>query len=194
MKYGITIKNPIFDGIGFDYRNNDIEELLMIEKAKLCSLALKNNKKIGGFCNIDNIKYTINSIKQYLIIKYRKQYESYIENECLYIDCINYNSSKDSLEDFIEQYESFILDDLEMMYIAAMCESFYYTTEYYKDELRNSEVYDIFDKVKSIVNNLVSNLEENIEILVAYKIALLNFDNIVKDEDEIVSTECNNND
>ena len=81
-----------------------------------------------------------------------------------------------------------------MMYIAAMCESFYYTTEYYKDELRNSEVYDIFDKVKSIVNNLVSNLEENIEILVAYKIALLNFDNIVKDEDEIVSTECNNND
>lgn len=192
MKYGITIKNPIFDGIGFDYRNNDIEELLMIEKAKLCSLALKNNKKIGGFCNIDNIKYTINSIKQYLIIKYRKQYESYIENECLYIDCINYNSSKDSLEDFIEQYESFILDDLEMMYIAAMCESFYYTTEYYKDELRNSEVYDIFDKVKSIVNNLVSNLEENIEILVAYKIALLNFDNIVKDEDEIVSTECNN--
>lgn len=194
MKYGITIKNPIFDGIGFDYRNNDIEELLMIEKAKLCSLALKNNKKIGGFCNIDNIKYTINSIKQYLIIKYRKQYESYIENECLYIDCINYNSSKDSLEDFIEQYESFILDDLEMMYIAAMCESFYYTTEYYKDELRNNEVYDIFDKVKSIVNNLVSNLEENIEILVAYKIALLNFDNIVKDEDEIVSTECNNND
>lgn len=193
MKYGITIKNPIFDGIGFDYRNNDIEELLMIEKAKLCSLALKNNKKIGGFCNIDNIKYTINSIKQYLIIKYRKQYESYIENECLYIDCINYNSSKDSLEDFIEQYESFILDDLEMMYIAAMCESFYYTTEYYKDELRNNEVYDIFDKVKSIVNNLVSNLEENIEILVAYKIALLNFDNIVKDEDEIVSTECNNN-
>ena len=193
MKYGITIKNPIFDGIGFDYRNNDIEELLMIEKAKLCSLALKNNKKIGGFCNIDNIKYTINSIKQYLIIKYRKQYESYIENECLYIDCINYNSSKDSLEDFIEQYESFILDDLEMMYIAAMCDSFYYTTEYYKDELRNSEVYDIFDKVKSIVNNLVSNLEENIEILVAYKIALLNFDNIVKDEDEIVSTECNNN-
>lgn len=192
MKYGITIKNPIFDGIGFDYRNNDIEELLMIEKAKLCSLALKNNKKIGGFCNIDNIKYTINSIKQYLIIKYRKQYESYIENECLYIDCINYNSSKDSLEDFIEQYESFILDDLEMMYIAAMCESFYYTTEYYKDELRNNEVYDIFDKVKSIVNNLVSNLEENIEILVAYKIALLNFDNIVKDEDEIVSTECNN--
>lgn len=192
MKYGITIKNPIFDGIGFDYRNNDIEELLMIEKAKLCSLALKNNKKIGGFCNIDNIKYTINSIKQYLIIKYRKQYESYIENECLYIDCINYNSSKDSLEDFIEQYESFILGDLEMMYIAAMCESFYYTTEYYKDELRNSEVYDIFDKVKSIVNNLVSNLEENIEILVAYKIALLNFDNIVKDEDEIVSTECNN--
>lgn len=192
MKYGITIKNPIFDGIGFDYRNNDIEELLMIEKAKLCSLALKNNKKIGGFCNIDNIKYTINSIKQYLIIKYRKQYESYIENECLYIDCINYNSSKDSLEDFIEQYESFILDDLEMMYIAAMCESFYYTTEYYKDELRNSELYDIFDKVKSIVNNLVSNLEENIEILVAYKIALLNFDNIVKDEDEIVSTECNN--
>lgn len=187
MKYGITIKNPIFDGIGFDYRNNDIEELLMIEKAKLCSLALKNDKKIGGFCNIDNIKYTINSIKQYLIIKYRKQYESYIENECLYIDCINYNSSKDSLEDFIEQYESFILDDLEMMYIAAMCESFYYTTEYYKDELRNSEVYDIFDKVKSIVNNLVSNLEENIEILVAYKIALLNFDNIVKDEDEIVS-------
>lgn len=194
MKYGITIKNPIFDGIGFDYRNNDIEELLMIEKAKLCSLALKNNKKIGGFCNIDNIKYTINSIKQYLIIKYRKQYESYIENECLYIDCINYNSSKDSLEDFIEQYESFILDDLEMMYIAAMCESFYYTTEYYKDELRNSELYDIFDKVKSIVNNLVSNLEENVEILVAYKIALLNFDNIVKDEDEIVSTECNNND
>lgn len=194
MKYGITIKNPIFDGIGFDYRNNDIEELLMIEKAKLCSLALKNDKKIGGFCNIDNIKYTINSIKQYLIIKYRKQYESYIENECLYIDCINYNSSKDSLEDFIEQYESFILDDLEMMYIAAMCESFYYTTEYYKDELRNNEVYDIFDKVKSIVNNLVSNLEENIEILVAYKIALLNFDNIVKDEDEIVSTECNNND
>lgn len=194
MKYGITIKNPIFDGIGFDYRNNDIEELLMIEKAKLCSLALKNDKKIGGFCNIDNIKYTINSIKQYLIIKYRKQYESYIENECLYIDCINYNSSKDSLEDFIERYESFILDDLEMMYIAAMCESFYYTTEYYKDELRNSELYDIFDKVKSIVNNLVSNLEENIEILVAYKIALLNFDNIVKDEDEIVSTECNNND
>lgn len=194
MKYGITIKNPIFDGIGFDYRNNDIEELLMIEKAKLCSLALKNDKKIGGFCNIDNIKYTINSIKQYLIIKYRKQYESYIENECLYIDCINYNSSKDSLEDFIDKYESFILDDLEMMYIAAMCESFYYTTEYYKDELRNSEVYDIFDKVKSIVNNLVSNLEENIEILVAYKIALLNFDNIVKDEDEIVSTECNNND
>ena len=194
MKYGITIKNPIFDGIGFDYRNNDIEELLMIEKAKLCSLALKNDKKIGGFCNIDNIKYTINSIKQYLIIKYRKQYESYIENECLYIDCINYNSSKDSLEDFIEKYESFILDDLEMMYIAAMCESFYYTTEYYKDELRNSEVYDIFDKVKSIVNNLVSNLEENIEILVAYKIELLNFDNIVKDEDEIVSTECNNND
>lgn len=194
MKYGITIKNPIFDGIGFDYRNNDIEELLMIEKAKLCSLALKNNKKIGGFCNIDNIKYTINSIKQYLIIKYRKQYESYIENECLYIDCINYNNSKDSLEDFIEQYESFILDDLEMMYIAAMCESFYYTTEYYKDELRNSELYDIFDKVKSIVNNLVSNLEENIEILVAYKIALLNFDNIVKDEDEIVSTEYNNND
>lgn len=192
MKYGITIKNPIFDGIGFDYRNNDIEELLMIEKAKLCSLSLKNDKKIGGFCNIDNIKYTINSIKQYLIIKYRKQYESYIENECLYIDCINYNSSKDSLEDFIEQYESFILDDLEMMYIAAMCESFYYTTEYYKDELRNSEVYDIFDKVKSIVNNLVSNLEENIEILVAYKIALLNFDNIVKDEDEIVSTEYNN--
>ena len=191
MKYGITIKNPIFDGIGFDYRNNDIEELLMIEKAKLCSLALKNDKKIGGFCNIDNIKYTINSIKQYLIIKYRKQYESYIENECLYIDCINYNSSKDSLEDFIDKYESFILDDLEMMYIAAMCESFYYTTEYYKDELRNSEVYDIFDKVKSIVNNLVSNLEENIEILVAYKIALLNFDNIVKDE--IVSTECNNN-
>ena len=59
------IKNPIFDGIGFDYRNNDIEELLMIEKAKLCSLALKNDKKIGGFCNIDNIKYTINSIKQY---------------------------------------------------------------------------------------------------------------------------------
>ena len=53
------IKNPIFDGIGFDYRNNDIEELLMIEKAKLCSLALKNDKKIGGFCNIDNIKYTI---------------------------------------------------------------------------------------------------------------------------------------
>ena len=49
MKYGITIKNPIFDGIGFDYRNNDIEELLMIEKAKLCSLALKNDKKIGGF-------------------------------------------------------------------------------------------------------------------------------------------------
>lgn len=194
MKYGITIKNPIFDGIGFDYRNNDIEELLMIEKAKLCSLALKNDKKIGGFCNIDNIKYTINSIKQYLIIKYRKQYESYIENECLYIDCINYNSSKDSLEDFIEQYESFILDDLEMMYIAAMCESFYYTTEYYKDELRNSEVYNIFDKVKSIINNLVSNLEENIEMLVAYKIALLNFDNIVKDEDEIVSTECNNND
>ena len=191
MKYGITIKNPIFDGIGFDYRNNDIEELLMIEKAKLCSLALKNDKKIGGFCNIDNIKYTINSIKQYLIIKYRKQYESYIENECLYIDCINYNSSKDSLEDFIDKYESFILDDLEMMYIAAMCESFYYTTEYYKDELRNSEMYDIFDKVKSIVNNLVSNLEENIEILVAYKIALLNFDNIVKDE--IVSTECNNN-
>ena len=191
MKYGITIKNPIFDGIGFDYRNNDIEELLMIEKAKLCSLALKNDKKIGGFCNIDNIKYTINSIKQYLIIKYRKQYESYIENECLDIDCINYNSSKDSLEDFIDKYESFILDDLEMMYIAAMCESFYYTTEYYKDELRNSEVYDIFDKVKSIVNNLVSNLEENIEILVAYKIALLNFDNIVKDE--IVSTECNNN-
>lgn len=194
MKYGITIKNPIFDGIGFDYRNNDIEELLMIEKAKLCSLALKNDKKIGGFCNIDNIKYTINSIKQYLIIKYRKQYESYIENECLYIDCINSNSSKDSLEDFIEKYESFILDDLEMMYIAAMCESFYYTTEYYKDELSNSELYDIFDKVKSIVNNLVSNLEENIEILVAYKIALLNFDNIVKDEDEIVSTECNNND
>ena len=194
MKYGITIKNPIFDGIGFDYRNNDIEELLMIEKAKLCSLALKNDKKIGGFCNIDNIKYTINSIKQYLIIKYRKQYESYIENECLYIDCINYNSSKDSLEDFIDKYESFILDDLEMMYIAVMCDSFYYTTEYYKDELRNSEVYDIFDKVKSIVNNLVSNLEENIEILVAYKIALLNFDNIVKDEDEIVSTECNNND
>ena len=194
MKYGITIKNPIFDGIGFDYRNNDIEELLMIEKAKLCSLALKNDKKIGGFCNIDNIKYTINSIKQYLIIKYRKYYESYIENECLYIDCINYNSSKDSLEDFIDKYESFILDDLEMMYIAVMCDSFYYTTEYYKDELRNSEVYDIFDKVKSIVNNLVSNLEENIEILVAYKIALLNFDNIVKDEDEIVSTECNNND
>ena len=194
MKYGITIKNPIFDGIGFDYRNNDIEELLMIEKAKLCSLALKNDKKIGGFCNIDNIKYTINSIKQYLIIKYRKQYESYIKNECLYIDCINYNSSKDSLEDFIEKYESFVLDDLEMMYIAAMCESFYYTTEYYKDEFRNSEVYDIFDKVKSIVNNLVSNLEENIEILVAYKIALLNFDNIVKDEDEIVSTEYNNND
>ena len=193
MKYGITIKNPIFDGIGFDYRNNDIEELLMIEKAKLCSLALKNDKKIGGFCNIDNIKYTINSIKQYLIIKYRKQYESYVENECLYIDCINYNSSKDSLEDFIEKYESFVLDDLEMMYIAAMCESFYYTTEYYKDEFRNSEVYDIFDKVKSIVNNLISNLEENIEILVAYKIALLNFDNIVKDEDEIVSTECNNN-
>lgn len=188
MKYGITIKNPIFDGIGFDYRNNDIEELLMIEKAKLCSLALKNDKKIGGFCNIDNIKYTINSIKQYLIIKYRKQYESYIENERLYIDCINYNSSKDSLEDFIDKYESFILDDLEMMYIAAMCESFYYTTEYYKDELSNSEVYDIFDKVKSIVNNLVSNLEENIEILVAYKIALLNFDNIVKDEDEIVSS------
>lgn len=194
MKYGITIKNPIFDGIGFDYRNNDIEELLMIEKAKLCSLALKNDKKIGGFCNIDNIKYTINSIKQYLIIKYRKYYESYIENECLYIDCINYNSSKDSLEDFIDKYESFILDDLEMMYIAVMCDSFYYATEYYKDELRNSEVYDIFDKVKSIVNNLVSNLEENIEILVAYKIALLNFDNIVKDEDEIVSTECNNND
>ena len=194
MKYGITIKNPIFDGIGFDYRNNDIEELLMIEKAKLCSLALKNDKKIGGFCNIDNIKYTINSIKQYLIIKYRKYYESYIENECLYIDCINYNSSKDSLEDFINKYESFVLDDLEMIYIAAMCDSFYYTTEYYKDELRNSEVYDIFDKVKSIVNNLVSNLEENIEILVAYKIALLNFDNIVKDEDEIVSTECNNND
>lgn len=194
MKYGITIKNPIFDGIGFDYRNNDIEELLMIEKAKLCSLALKNDKKIGGFCNIDNIKYTINSIKQYLIIKYRKQYESYIENECLYIDCINYNSSKDSLEDFIDKYESFILDDLEMMYITAMCESFYYTTEYYKDELSNSELYDIFDKIKSIVNNLVSNLEENIEILVAYKIALLNFDNIIKDEDEIVSTECNNND
>ena len=194
MKYGITIKNPTFDGIGFDYRNNDIEELLMIEKAKLCSLALKNDKKIGGFCNIDNIKYTISSIKQYLIIKYRKQYESYIENECLYIDCINYNSSKDSLEDFIDKYESFVLDDLEMMYIAVMCDSFYYTTEYYKDELRNSEVYDIFDKVKSIVNNLVSNLEENIEILVAYKIALLNFDNIVKDEDEIVSTECNNND
>ena len=192
MKYGITIKNPIFDGIGFDYRNNDIEELLMIEKAKLCSLALKNDKKIGGFCNIDNIKYTINSIKQYLIIKYRKQYESYIENECLYIDCINSNSSKDSLEDFIEKYESFILDDLEMMYVAVMCDSFYYTTEYYKDELRNSEVYDIFDKVKSIVNNLVSNLEENIEIFVAYKIALLNFDNIVKDEDKIVSTEYNN--
>ena len=192
MRYGITIKNPTFDGIGFDYRNDDIEELLMVEKAKLCALSLTKNKKIGAFYNTNDIKYIVNSIKQYLIIKYRKQFENWVENETLYIDCVEKNCSKYSMEDSIEKHESFILDDLEMMYIAAMSDIFYYTTEYYRDELRNSEVYNIFDKIKVIVNRLVSDLEENIETYVAYKIALLNFDNIIP-EKELTLEELENN-
>jgi isoleucyl-tRNA synthetase len=182
-RYGITIKNPKFDGIGFEYGNNDIDELLTIEKAKLCSLALKQDKKIGAFCNTNDIKYIVNNIKQYLIIKYRKQFENWVDNETLYIDCVGKDCSKYSIEDYIEEYESFILNDLEMVYIAVMCDAFYYTTEYYRDELRNSEVYDIFDKVRVLVNKLVSDLEETIETYVGYKIALLNFDNIVPEKE-----------
>ena len=192
MRYGITIKNPTFNGIGFDYRNNDIEELLMIEKAKLCALSLIKDKKTGAFYNVNDIKYVINNIKQYLIIKYRKQFENWVDNETLYIDYVEKGCSKYSIEDSIEKYESFMLEDLEMIYIAAMSDIFYYTTEYYRDELRNNEIYDIFDKVKVLINNLVSNLEETIESYVAYKIALLNFDNIIP-EKELTLEELENN-
>ena len=192
MRYGVTIKNPKFDGIGFDYRGNDIDEILTIEKAKLCALSLLKDKKTGAFYNVNDIKYVVNSIKQYLIIKYRKQFENWVDDEKLYIDCIGRDCSKYSMEDSIEKYESFILEDLELMYIAAMSDSFYYTTEYYKEELRNSEIYDIFDKVKVLINNLVSNLEETIEAYVAYKIALLNFDNIIP-EKELTLEELKNN-
>lgn len=192
MRYGITIKNPTFDGIGFDYRSNDIEESLMVEKAKLCAISLIKDKKTGAFYNANDIKYVVNTIKQYLIIKCRKQFESWVENETLYIDCVEKNCSKYSMEDSIKKYESFILDDLEMMYIAAMSDIFYYTTEYYRDELRNSEVYNIFDKIKVLVNSLVFNLEENVETYVAYKIALLNFDNIIP-EKELTLEELENN-
>lgn len=181
MSYGIRIKNPKFDGIGFAYEGDDFEEQLMIEKSKLCALLLKKDKLYEHIINAKNV---INTIKYLLVIKFRGQYESWVENEELYIDCVKYGESKYSIEDSIKTFESFILEDLSLLYIAALSDTFYFTKEYYKDKYCDKELYDIFDTVRVIVNKIISDMEENIEILVAHKIALLNFDNIIKESDE----------
>lgn len=180
MGYGVRIKDPKFDGIGFDYKGDDFNEQLMIEKAKLCSLILKKDKPYN---HINNVKIVINTIKQLLIIKFRKQYESWVEDGKLYIDHVKQGESKYSLEDSTNTFESFVEEDLSLLYIAALSDTFYFTTEYYKNELCNSDIYDILDRTRVLVNKIISEMEENVEVYVGNKIALLNFDNIINDEE-----------
>ena len=181
--YGVRIKNPDFSGIGFDYRGNDMDEQIMVEKAKLCALALKLDKSTGAFFNTNDIKYVVNSIRQYLIIKCRKKFESWVENDILYLDEVKQNQSEYELEDSVNTFESFILDDLEMMYIIALMNNHYFSEENKDGRTYPLEIYDIIDKVRVEVNKIVDTLKDSVEIYVANKIVQLNFDKIISEKE-----------
>lgn len=182
-RYGVNIKNPSFEGIGYDYKNDDIDEQLMVEKAKLCSIFLNLDKQTGHFYNTNDIKYIVNYIKQLLVIKYRKQYEGWVENGILYIDDVRQNTSEYEIEDSINNWEKIILSDLEMLYIAALMNPKYFTTEIKDDRKYNLDIYDIIDGVRCDINRIIDSLEESISTYVGYLIVQKNFDNIIPDKE-----------
>ena len=171
-KYGITLKSPNLENITYStrYTNKEIEDELIYYKAELCEAIIDDidaSKKRG-------VKFTINYIFSLLEVKMLLQYKSCIEDDSLYIDEVCKGTNEYNIDDSIELWEKSVNSDKEELLIYAFanvdktidCES--------KEHLVNC--------VRCHIDNEIEEMQESVQILVAYRIVKENLDKIVKDE------------
>lgn len=175
-RYGITIKNPDFEGICFDSKQSkeEIEEQIMQQKAVICSYIINSNNNVK-FSNVNTYKYTINLLFSFLEIKWLAIYKKWVENDELYLDDVKHDESIYLIEDYISDYKEYILRDKELLYIYCLSDV--------KDTF-NSDIENLVEDVMCRINNHIKDFEEIISTYIAYKIAQKNFDKRIEEKDE----------
>lgn len=170
MRYGITIKDPSFDGISYStYNNVEIIKKLTTETAKLCAAVL-NSKKEMNFTN----EFIVIYIKELLVCKVLNGYKNSVENGELYLDIRR--ETKWCYEDSVERWENTINAAMTMLYTYMLTD----ISVTFPDTEPKNLVSDVYYRMKEELDDL----EEILDGYVVAKLALINVDKVIEEPDE----------